>query len=83
MHNLAGNQTYSVHWIQDLRWDSFNFSWYLQPKHLCHIVINIQKAARVNGIDDLPGVWQLDAIANTIPENEDHKYYNSNKLTQT
>lgn len=59
--------SYSVYRVENLWRHSFQLSWYLQPKHISFLVVGFEKFARVNGINDLPRVLQLDPLAHTIP----------------
>ena len=48
--------THSVHWFQDFWRHALNLSRDLESKHLCASIIYLQKVARMNGIDDFPGI---------------------------
>lgn len=65
MNNLerVRSPTYGVDWIQNLRGDTLDSSRDLETEHLGLLVLCVQEAARVDGIDDLPCVGQLNAAA--------------------
>ena len=53
---INGKPTHSVQWFQDFWRQALNLSWDLESKHLCASIIYLQKVARMNGIDDFPGI---------------------------
>jgi hypothetical protein len=67
---MPGPYTYSVDWIQYLGRHAIQCGGDLETKHFCLLVGCIQEFTRVNGINDFPGVRELDALADTISKQE-------------
>jgi hypothetical protein len=60
-------RSYGVGRVEDFRRHALDRSGDLQAEDLGLLVVGSEELAGVDGVDDLPGVCQLDPVANAIP----------------
>lgn len=69
MHELvkAQKRAYGVDRVEDLRRHTLDRGGDLEAEDLGLLVVSREELPGVDGVDDLPSVWQLDPLADAIP----------------
>ena len=61
-------RAYGIDRVEDLRRHALDRGGDLEAEDLGLLVVGREELAGVDGVDDLPGVCQLDPVANALPE---------------